>query len=239
MTSYNNTRVATQKEKLTAPRKEKTAISRTASFKPARRGEATPRPSINPSAPIPEKRGRLKKKSAPGSESDVDNTLSEGAPPLGLEESSIGKRLTRRRKATRSPVVRSESSPELSADDENSDSSDTHVFRKSHSMLPELELPVITKGSDSIPKSSSFGIKNPSLWVPPFQANLVDVYVDGACSYHGSKEPKAGLGVWFHRNNPLNVSQRSQGRQTNNSAKIEAAAMAAQNSEEAGIKNVE
>ena len=56
----------------------------------------------------------------------------------------------------------------------------------------------------------------------------MDVYVEGPCSYNGRGEPRPGIGVWFGPNHPLNVLRAYQRRQTNNSAEIGAATVAAQ-----------
>ena len=75
-------------------------------------------------------------------------------------------------------------------------------------------------------------------WLSQNQDPYVDVYIDGACSYNGSDESKAGIGVWFGPNNPLNVSRPVRGRRTNNAAEIEAATEAAYKAREAGIKKL-
>ncbi|XP_076755006.1 ribonuclease H1 [Xylocopa sonorina] len=66
----------------------------------------------------------------------------------------------------------------------------------------------------------------------------VNVYTDGACSSNGGKNPRAGIGVWFGDNNPLNVSEPVIGRATNNMAEIQAVTVAARQAQEAGIKNL-
>ncbi|XP_051162140.1 ribonuclease H1-like [Leptopilina boulardi] len=62
------------------------------------------------------------------------------------------------------------------------------------------------------------------------------IHIDGACKDNGNAGSTAGVGVWFGKNNPLNVSQLATGRQTNNSAEIEAATIAATKANEAGHK---
>lgn len=66
----------------------------------------------------------------------------------------------------------------------------------------------------------------------------VNVYTDGACSSNGGKNARAGIGVWFGDNNPLNVSEPVIGRATNNMAEIQAVTVAARQAQEAGIKNL-
>ncbi|CAL7947035.1 unnamed protein product [Xylocopa violacea] len=68
--------------------------------------------------------------------------------------------------------------------------------------------------------------------------NYVNVYTDGACSSNGGKNARAGIGVWFGDNNPLNVSEPVIGRATNNMAEIQAVTVAARQAQKAGIKNL-
>ena len=48
------------------------------------------------------------------------------------------------------------------------------------------------------------------------------VYTDGACSNNGRNTASAGLGIFFGVNDPRNLSQRIQGKQTNNTAELTA-----------------
>ncbi|XP_046820804.1 ribonuclease H1 [Vespa crabro] len=66
----------------------------------------------------------------------------------------------------------------------------------------------------------------------------VDVYTDGACSSNGRRGARAGIGVWFGDNHPLNVSEPVVGRATNNMAEIQAVTVAARQAEKAGIKKL-
>ena len=66
----------------------------------------------------------------------------------------------------------------------------------------------------------------------------VNVYTDGACSSNGRDNPRAGLGVWFGDNHPMNVSKPLEGRATNNHAEIEAATEAAMQAKRAGITDL-
>ena len=50
----------------------------------------------------------------------------------------------------------------------------------------------------------------------------IDVYTDGSCSNNGKKGAKAGIGVWFGKNDKRNVSKRIIGKQTNNAAELSA-----------------
>ena len=48
------------------------------------------------------------------------------------------------------------------------------------------------------------------------------VYTDGACSNNGGKNAKAGIGIYFGKNDPRNVSEKVVGKQTNNTAELKA-----------------
>ncbi|KAL6420458.1 hypothetical protein ACFW04_014447 [Cataglyphis niger] len=66
----------------------------------------------------------------------------------------------------------------------------------------------------------------------------VNVFTDGACSSNGYKNARAGIGVWFQDNHPLNVSRPVEGRPTNNMAEIQAVTVAARQAKKAGIKKL-
>ncbi|XP_015597413.1 ribonuclease H1 [Cephus cinctus] len=66
----------------------------------------------------------------------------------------------------------------------------------------------------------------------------VNVYTDGACSSNGYSHAKAGIGVYFGDNHPLNVSQPVSGRATNNNAEIQAVIKALEQAKKANIKNI-
>ena len=48
------------------------------------------------------------------------------------------------------------------------------------------------------------------------------VFTDGSCSNNGKVNAKAGIGVYFGKNDPRNVSKRVIGKQTNNTAELSA-----------------
>ncbi|KYQ57390.1 Ribonuclease H1 [Trachymyrmex zeteki] len=66
----------------------------------------------------------------------------------------------------------------------------------------------------------------------------VNVFTDGACSWNGHKNARAGIGVWFRDNHPLNVSEPVDGRPTNNVAEIQAVTVAVRQAKKAGIKKL-
>lgn len=69
-------------------------------------------------------------------------------------------------------------------------------------------------------------------------SGYVNVFTDGACSANGRKNARAGIGVWFGDDHPLNVSKPVVGRATNNMAEIQAVTVACQQAAKAGIKNL-
>ena len=48
------------------------------------------------------------------------------------------------------------------------------------------------------------------------------VFTDGSCSMNGSKNAKAGIGIYFGENDKRNISKGIQGKQTNNTAELSA-----------------
>ena len=48
------------------------------------------------------------------------------------------------------------------------------------------------------------------------------VYTDGSCSNNGRPNAEAGIGVYFGENDPRNISERVQGKQSNNTAELTA-----------------
>lgn len=48
----------------------------------------------------------------------------------------------------------------------------------------------------------------------------IDVFTDGACSNNGNNGAKAGIGVFFGKNDPRNTSRKITGKQTNNRAEL-------------------
>ncbi|KAM4771201.1 ribonuclease H1-like [Rhinophrynus dorsalis] len=55
-----------------------------------------------------------------------------------------------------------------------------------------------------------------------------DVYIDGSCLRNGQEGSRGGIGVYWGPNNPHNVSERLEGRATNQRAELEAARRAVQ-----------
>ncbi|KAJ4928680.1 hypothetical protein JOQ06_004306 [Pogonophryne albipinna] len=62
--------------------------------------------------------------------------------------------------------------------------------------------------------------------VKPSENDAVVVYTDGGCTRNGQKGAKAGIGVYWGPDHPLNVADPLEGRQTNQRAEIQAACKA-------------
>lgn len=71
-----------------------------------------------------------------------------------------------------------------------------------------------------------------------YMGDAVVVYTDGCCSANGRKRARAGIGVYWGCNHPLNVAERLQGRQTNQRAEIQAACKALEQAKEKNIKKL-
>ena len=52
--------------------------------------------------------------------------------------------------------------------------------------------------------------------------DMIKVFTDGACSKNGSANAKAGIGVYFGKDDKRNVSRKIIGKQTNNTAELSA-----------------
>lgn len=71
-----------------------------------------------------------------------------------------------------------------------------------------------------------------------YMGDAVVVYTDGCCLSNGKNSAKAGIGVYWGHNHPLNVGERLQGRQTNQRAEIQAACRALEQAKEKNIKKL-
>ncbi|GAA6231713.1 ribonuclease H1 isoform X1 [Lates japonicus] len=68
--------------------------------------------------------------------------------------------------------------------------------------------------------------------------DAVVVYTDGCCSGNGKSRARAGIGVYWGHNHPLNVAERLEGRQTNQRAELQAACRALEQAKENNIKKL-
>ncbi|NP_001272728.1 ribonuclease H1 [Maylandia zebra] len=71
-----------------------------------------------------------------------------------------------------------------------------------------------------------------------YMGDAVVVYTDGCCSRNGQSGARGGIGVYWGCNNPLNVAERLQGRQTNQRAEIQAACRALEQAKQNNIKKL-
>ncbi|XP_070781913.1 ribonuclease H1 isoform X1 [Enoplosus armatus] len=71
-----------------------------------------------------------------------------------------------------------------------------------------------------------------------YMGDAVVVYTDGCCSANGRKGARAGIGVYWGCNHPLNVAERLHGRQTNQRAEVQAACKALEQAKENNIKKL-
>jgi len=66
----------------------------------------------------------------------------------------------------------------------------------------------------------------------------MDIYVDGACTGNGTTKSKAGIGIFFGDNHPLNLSKELDGTNlTNNIAELNAVLYALKLCKDNNIKN--
>ncbi|XP_041814590.1 ribonuclease H1 isoform X1 [Chelmon rostratus] len=71
-----------------------------------------------------------------------------------------------------------------------------------------------------------------------YMGDAVVVYTDGCCSANGRRGARAGIGVYWGCNHPLNVAERLHGRQTNQRAEIQAACKALEQAKQNNIKKL-
>ena len=64
------------------------------------------------------------------------------------------------------------------------------------------------------------------------------MYTDGCCFYNGKSRAQAGIGVYWGKDHPDNISDKLPGRPTNNRAEIHAAIKAINLAKNKGIKNI-
>ncbi|XP_063079548.1 ribonuclease H1 isoform X2 [Engraulis encrasicolus] len=71
-----------------------------------------------------------------------------------------------------------------------------------------------------------------------YMGDAVVVYTDGCCEGNGKTGARAGIGVYWGPNHPLNVAEKLHGRQTNQRAEIVAACKALEQAKEMKIKKL-
>ncbi|XP_050715109.1 ribonuclease H1-like isoform X2 [Eriocheir sinensis] len=107
------------------------------------------------------------------------------------------------------------------SDDDESDDDDDDEARPSSSKKLNVEAKSVDK--------SKFSMDSDEYLI---------VYTDGACWMNGKQGAKAGVGVYFGPDHPLNVSEPVKGRATNNMAEIQAATYALELAQAAGFTKV-
>uniref|UniRef100_A0A4W5Q230 Ribonuclease H1 n=1 Tax=Hucho hucho TaxID=62062 RepID=A0A4W5Q230_9TELE len=68
--------------------------------------------------------------------------------------------------------------------------------------------------------------------------DAVVVYTDGCCSGNGKAGARAGIGVYWGRDHPLNVAERLDGKQTNQRAELQETCKALEQAKEMNIKKL-
>uniref|UniRef100_A0A3B1KIX8 Ribonuclease H1 n=1 Tax=Astyanax mexicanus TaxID=7994 RepID=A0A3B1KIX8_ASTMX len=68
--------------------------------------------------------------------------------------------------------------------------------------------------------------------------DAVVVYTDGCCSRNGKTGARAGIGVYWGPDHPLNVAERLPGRQTNQRAELQAACKALEQARDMDFKKI-
>ncbi|XP_013878108.1 ribonuclease H1 isoform X1 [Austrofundulus limnaeus] len=71
-----------------------------------------------------------------------------------------------------------------------------------------------------------------------YMGDAVVVYTDGCCTFNGKVRARAGIGVFWGPDHPLNVAERLQGRQTNQRAEIQAACRALEQAKQNNIQKL-
>ncbi|XP_041951329.1 ribonuclease H1 isoform X2 [Alosa pseudoharengus] len=71
-----------------------------------------------------------------------------------------------------------------------------------------------------------------------YMGDAVVVYTDGCCEGNGRPGARAGIGVYWGPNHPLNVADRLGGRQTNQRAELQAACKALEQARDLKIKKL-
>ncbi|XP_057322250.1 ribonuclease H1 isoform X2 [Microplitis mediator] len=130
-----------------------------------------------------------------------------------------------------------------SSTDQNSTGTSTRInFKKSTSGSSSSSSSLTSffknSGNSSVIPSRQYSSAEKNFSFNTDTEGRVDIFTDGACSSNGSKNAKAGIGVYFGDHHPANVSKPVEGRITNNSAEIEAVIEAAKVAKENGINKI-
>ncbi|KAJ8371621.1 hypothetical protein AAFF_G00306570 [Aldrovandia affinis] len=71
-----------------------------------------------------------------------------------------------------------------------------------------------------------------------YMGDAVVVYTDGCCAGNGKAGARAGIGVYWGPDHPMNVCDRLEGRQTNQRAELQAACKALEQARDRNIKKL-
>ncbi|KAG7217879.1 hypothetical protein INR49_020810 [Caranx melampygus] len=85
--------------------------------------------------------------------------------------------------------------------------------KRCHSEDEVVSPPKRLKQSESSSSESTDGFT--------YMGDAVVVYTDGCCTSNGKNKARAGIGVYWGANHPLNVAERLAGRQTNQRAELQ------------------
>ncbi|XP_029352279.1 ribonuclease H1 isoform X1 [Echeneis naucrates] len=102
--------------------------------------------------------------------------------------------------------------------------------KRCHPEEEEASSPKRVKQSESSTSVSKDGFT--------YMGDAVVVYTDGCCSGNGRNGARAGIGVYWGPDHPLNVAERLQGRQTNQRAELQAACKALEQAKERNFKKL-
>jgi len=74
--------------------------------------------------------------------------------------------------------------------------------------------------------------------VPSSSDDIISIYTDGCCLCNGKKNAQGGIGVYWGEKHSLNLSEKLNGRQTNNRAEIEACCRGIEQAQSQGIDKI-
>lgn len=105
------------------------------------------------------------------------------------------------------------------------------------SLLSPLPPPSPIVSTLSVKKSSQVEQSTSANLQYNFDGSLL-IYIDGSCGGNGKSNARAGVGVYFAENHPLNVAKLVQRQHSNNNAEIEAALVALQQAKTLDVSKV-
>ncbi|XP_046691964.1 ribonuclease H1 isoform X1 [Silurus meridionalis] len=124
---------------------------------------------------------------------------------------------------------------------------ETTSTEKSEATLPSTSVPVGSKRSIEDDEGDVGASKKRAKHEPSVDdetkgltcmGDAVVVYTDGCCTNNGRHGARAGIGVYWGPDHPLNVAERLSGRQTNQRAELQAACRALEQARDMDIKKL-